>query len=300
MPTLLFLDFGTAYSKAATCKSGEPPVALAIGNAVQQRVGDPHMIRTALFISRSGEVCFGEAAIDTAAAEERQPYDAIKDVLTNAKHRSELDEMLPDNPTGQPLSKRQAITLFLAFFVRAALRAHEAPEEVRLSVAMPVFAKDKQRWVSDELTACLTDAYVLAEHFRNTMFRSIDLRETVRVLNQAGRPQVVADPPTIVGASAPTIVRVATDRSTARPEQAQPFAANVVASASPWQKCDGVCFFCSRSDANEPRLPLFDFRVAESRPISASAPATAWSLSAEIPARSDFRHSQKTSVSATS
>ena len=198
MPTLLFLDFGTAYSKAATCKSGEPPVALAIGNAVQQRVGDPHMIRTALFISRSGEVCFGEAAIDTAAAEERQPYDAVKDVLTNAEHRSELDEMVPDNPAGQPLSKRQAITLFLAFFVRAALRAHEVPEEVRLSVAMPVFAKDKQRWVSDELTACLADAYVLAEHFRNTMFRSINLREAVRVLNQAGRPQVVADPPTIV------------------------------------------------------------------------------------------------------
>ena len=197
MPTRLFLDFGTAYCKAATCRSGEPPVALAIGDAVQQGRGDRHMIRTALFVSQSGRAYFGEAAVDTAAGERRQPYDAIKDVLTNAAHPGELDEILPDNPTGLPLTKRHAVTLFLAFFVQAALQAHGVAEKVRPSIAMPVFEKHKQQWASDELARRLADACVLARHFRGEMFRSIDLREAVRVLGEAKRPQLVMDPATV-------------------------------------------------------------------------------------------------------
>lgn len=199
MPTRLFLDFGTAYCKAATCKRGEPPVPLAIGDAVRQgRMGDPHMIRTALFISQSGKVYFGEAAVDRAAAEERQPYDAIKDVLTDADQRSELDDALPDNPTEVPLTKRHAFTIFLAFFTQAALQARGGPKrEVRRSIAMPVFEKEKQQWVSKELAKGLARAHVLAGHFGDDLFGSVDLGEAVRVLSEANRPQVVADPPTV-------------------------------------------------------------------------------------------------------
>lgn len=201
MPTRLFLDFGTAYCKAATCKPGEPPVPLAIGEAVRQGRGDRHMIRTALFIARSGRIYFGEAAVDTAANEDRLPYDNIKDVLTSAKRRSDIDDTIPDpdNPTGVRLTKRDAITLFLAFFTRAALRAHGGSEtKVRRSIAMPVFGKDKQRWVSKELTKRLEQAHVLARHFGDRIFESIDLEEAVRVLfANRERPQVVANPPTV-------------------------------------------------------------------------------------------------------
>lgn len=198
--TRLFLDFGTAYCKAATCKPGEPPVPLAIGEAVRQGRGDRHMTRTALFIARSGVIYFGEAAVDVAAEEERLPYDAIKDVLTNSKRRSDLDEPLPpsDNPTSVPLNKRHAITLFLAFLTQAALQALGDPTSVvRRSIAMPVFEEDKQRWVSDELTDCLAHAHALARHFGNGLFRSIDLSKAAQALEDGRRPQVVADPPTV-------------------------------------------------------------------------------------------------------
>ena len=201
MPTRLFLDFGTAYCKAATCKRGRPPAPLAIGEAVRQGRGDRHMIRTALFISQSGSVYFGEAAVDTAAGEERLPYDDIKDVLTGAKHRRELDETLPDtdNPTCVRLTKRHAITLFLAFFTQAALQASGGTNrEVRRSIAMPVFEKDKRQWVSEELTKSLEHAHVLARKFGNRLFKSVDLAEAVQVLEaKTKRPQVIADPATV-------------------------------------------------------------------------------------------------------
>ena len=69
MPKRLFLDFGTAYCKAATCEPGAPPVALAIGEAVHQDSSDRHMIPTALFVAQSGRVCFGEAAVRAAGRE---------------------------------------------------------------------------------------------------------------------------------------------------------------------------------------------------------------------------------------
>ena len=202
MPTRLFLDFGTAYCKAATCKRGEPPVALPIGEAVRQGRGDRHMLRTALFVSRSGSVYFGEAAVDAAASEERLPYDELKDILTGADSRGELDEVLrpKDNPTGEHLTKRDATTLFLAFFTQAALQAHGRDQEVRRSIAMPVFKKDKQSWVTEELAEGLANADVIARHFGNQLFRSIGLGDALRVLGEAKsarRPQVVADPPTV-------------------------------------------------------------------------------------------------------
>ena len=198
MPTHLFLDFGTAYCKAATCKPGEPPVPLAIGEAVRQGRGDRHMIRTALFIARSGRIYFGEAAVDTAAKEDRLPYDDIKDVLTSAKRRTDLDEALPDNPTAVRITKRDAITLFLAFFTQAALRARGGPRtKVRRSIAMPVFGKEKQKWVSKELTNALVQAHALARHFGDSVFDSVDLEEGIRVLAKRSDRGVVADPPTV-------------------------------------------------------------------------------------------------------
>ena len=202
VPTRLFLDFGTAYCKAATCKRGEPPVALPIGEAVRQGRGDRHMVRTALFVSQSGSVYFGEAAVDAAGSEGRRPYDEIKDILTGADSRSKLDEILcaEDNPTGEHLTKRDATTLFLAFFTQAALQAHGRHQEMRRSIAMPVFKKDKQSWVTKELAEGLANANMIALHFGNHLFRSISLGDALRVLREAKnakRPQVVADPPTV-------------------------------------------------------------------------------------------------------
>lgn len=203
MTKRLFLDFGTAYCKAATCKTGAVPVPLAIGEAVRQGRGDRHMIRTALFVAQSRRVYFGEAAVDAAAREGHLPYGGIKDALTKAESRTELDEFLgaEDNRTSEQLTVRDATTLFLAFFTQAALQAHGRPKrKVRRSIGMPVFEKHKQSWVSDELAEGLAHAHVLAQCFGDNLFRSIDLGDALRVLHEArntARPEVVADPPTV-------------------------------------------------------------------------------------------------------
>ena len=203
MTAHLCLDFGTAYCKAATCTPGQPPIPLEIGKAVEQGRGDHHMIRTALFISGSGSLFFGEAAVDRAACDGRIPFDTIKDALTSASDVRKLDDNLPTkyNPATPPISKRQSIALFLAFFTQAALRARHAPErEVTRSIAIPVFAKDKTEWVSRVLAESLAQAHDLAEHFGNELFKSVKLREAIRVLNESERPPTwrgVADPPTV-------------------------------------------------------------------------------------------------------
>ena len=203
MSAHLCLDFGTAYCKAATCTPEHPPVPLAIGKAVKQGRGDPHMIRTALFVSGSGRLFFGEAAVDRAARERRIPFDAIKDVLTSACDVRELDDNLPTehNPATQPITRRQSIALFLAFFTQAALCARHAPRrKVARSIAVPVFAKGKTEWVSDVLAESLAQAHDLAKHFGDALFKSVELHEAIRVLNESKRRpnwRAVADPPTI-------------------------------------------------------------------------------------------------------
>ena len=164
----LCLDFGTGYCKAASCSAGYPPSPLAIGQAVRQQHGDSYMIRTALHISPSGKLFFGEAAVDTADGEGRLPFDTIKETLTAAENTGELDEPLPEqhNPTEQRVSKRQAVALYLGYLTQAALRVPPSlKRDVLRSIAMPVFAEPKTKWVSTMLAESLRHAQVLADRF---------------------------------------------------------------------------------------------------------------------------------------
>ena len=169
------------------------------------------MIRTALFISRSGRVFFGEAAVDSAASADREPFDTIKEALIEAEDARDFDKPIPaeHSPASLPITKRQAITLFLAFFTRATFHASCAPDAgVTRSVAMPVFAKHKTKWVSEMLQESLIHAHVLAEHLADDIFESIDLHPAIRLLEELRsrptlrslEPQTVAEPVAAVSA----------------------------------------------------------------------------------------------------
>ena len=195
----LCLDFGTGYCKAAVCSPGRVPQPLAVGRATGHR-GDVHMVRTALCISRRGNTFFGEAAVDTAAGERRTPFDALKETFIFAKDPSDLQEPLPaqHNPTTQPVTKGEAIILFLAFFSQAALRC-VGDREVTRSIAMPVFAAPKAAWVSKALAAALDQAQMLANRFGNHLFASISLAEALAALHAGGKiPRLTAEPSTVV------------------------------------------------------------------------------------------------------
>lgn len=195
----LCLDFGTGYCKAAVCAPGQVPRPLAIGEAVRHR-GDAHMVRTALCISHRGNVFFGEAAVDTAEGEGRAPFVSLKETFISARNASEIEEPLPaeHNPTAQPVTKRQAITLFLAFLSQAALRGHPGGgRNVVRSIAMPVFAAPKAAWVSKVLADGLGHAQLLADRFGDRLFASVSLADALAALNVGGESQVTAEPPTV-------------------------------------------------------------------------------------------------------
>ena len=158
------------------------------------------MIRTALYINRSGRLYFGEAAVD-AAGIDRTPFDTIKEALIEAQDDRDLDDPLPPehSPVDPPITKRDAITLFLAFFTRAVVRAPLAPAPtVARSIATPVFPERKAKFVAEVLQESLTHAHALAEHFADDIFESIDLRSAMRLLEElrtrsaSSRPAEVA------------------------------------------------------------------------------------------------------------
>ena len=120
---------------------------------------------------------------------------------SSARNASEIEEPLPaeHNPTAQPVTKRQAITLFLAFLSQAALRGHPGgSRNVVRSIAMPVFAARKAAWVSKALADSLGHAQLLADRFGDRLFASISLAEALGVLNAGDEiPRVTAEPPTV-------------------------------------------------------------------------------------------------------
>ena len=213
MPQHLCLDFGTGYCKAAACSPGQRPRPLAIGRAVRKRRGDRHMVRTALHVTQNGRLHFGEAALDAAGREDERPFDQIKEAMTDATEDGDLDGPLPigAGPGGKALTKRQAITLYLAFLTRAALRSQNAPRrEVLRSIAMPVFEAPKAQWVEAALRRSLEDAHTVAEHLGDALFEGVDLAKAVRMLTMKPRrpPQIVAKPATVAEPVAAAAARV--------------------------------------------------------------------------------------------
>ena len=177
------------------------------------------MVRTALHVSQGGRLHFGEAAVDAAGRENERPFDRIKEALTNAKHDGDLDGPLPTGNTlsGDAVTLRQAIALYLAFLTQAALRCPRAPDrEVVRSIAMPVFEASKAQWAAAALHASLEDAHALADHFGDALFGGIDLKEALRALNAKPprRQQIIAQPATIaepVAAAAAQLLHITPD-----------------------------------------------------------------------------------------
>ena len=89
--------------------------------------------------------------------------------------------------------------LYLAFFTQAALRAPDGPERnTRRSIAIPVFSPDKTKWVSTFLAESLGHAHVLADHFGNELFESVELADAIHILDADQRNvPVAADPATV-------------------------------------------------------------------------------------------------------
>lgn len=187
----LCLDFGTAMSKAfAWDRKTDVPMPLKIGKAAGEP-GSTYALNSTMFISKEGRVYFGQQAVTRAAAVDpthHRPMDSIKDFLTVGSEFALTEPVSRENnPTRQPLSKKEATSLYLAFLTDNALLAlaedyGEPRRNVPRSYTKPVFDQSRDSWATDTLNQCANLAQVLADRLSGQWSQGIDLGEVRAVV----------------------------------------------------------------------------------------------------------------------
>lgn len=126
LEAIMCLDFGTAMSKAfALHVEDSSPYDLAVG----QRSGYSeavYPVPSSLFVARSGKVYLGHGAISQSlldSAPGRARFDSPKQEISQGPMTDLSSILLPEsiNPSGVPLNKEEAITLYLAYLVNSDL-----------------------------------------------------------------------------------------------------------------------------------------------------------------------------------
>lgn len=186
---LLCLDFGTAMSKAfATDGSDEALVELEIGQQAGQK--DPiFALVSSIFITDSGRILFGQQAIsESINAGDRKRFDSIKDILCKDVVRN-LDESPLEaayNPTHEPLTKGDMVTLFLGYFTdMATTLLHDKGHSryVRRRFTLPVLPPERSTWAEDQLRTLLARAQVLADTLHGKWQDGIDVGTAKQILD---------------------------------------------------------------------------------------------------------------------
>ena len=193
----LCLDFGTAMSKAfAWDKESDTPMPLRIGHAAGEPASSPYALNSAIFISREERVFFGQKAVNLAAAadpERHRAFESIKDILTVGQ-MTDLRDPVPDlyNPTKHPVSRKEAVALYLAFLTDSALLAlqedhKEHSRNIPRSYTKPVFNQERDEWATKILDECTSVGQALADHYSGHWGGGIPLHELRAVISEASK-----------------------------------------------------------------------------------------------------------------
>ena len=191
-PIHLCLDFGTAMSKAfAWDRDSDKPMPLRIGRAAGEPAS-PYALNSTIFISRDGDVFFGQTAVNHAAAadpERHQAFQSIKDILTVGS-MTDLREPVsrPFNPGEHPISRKDVVALYLAFLTDSALLAlredhQEDSRNVPRSYTKPVFDQERDEWATDILNECAAVGQALADRFSGQWASGIPLDNLRKVID---------------------------------------------------------------------------------------------------------------------
>ena len=200
-PIHLCLDFGTAMSKAfAWDRDSDKPMPLRIGHAAGEPASSPYALNSTIFISREGNVFFGQTAVNHAAAadpERHQALQSIKDILTVGP-MIDLLNPVPSlyNPGGHPISRKDVVALYLAFLTDSALLAlredhQEDSRNVPRSYTKPVFDQERDEWATNILNKCATIGQALADRFSGQWASGIPLDDLRKVIDatEANTPE---------------------------------------------------------------------------------------------------------------
>lgn len=184
--TIMCLDFGTAMSKAFALHAEDSrPFDLAVG----RRAGYSeavYPVPSSLFVSRSGKVFLGHEAISQSLQDGdpgRARFDSPKQEISQGPMTDLSSILLPEtvNPSGIPLNKEEAITLYLAYLTDLAGRElsdrHGLSRYVRRRFARPCWKPDRIEWAELQLSRMLAKAQILADTFTEEWQGGIDIRK---------------------------------------------------------------------------------------------------------------------------
>ena len=191
----LCLDFGTAMSKAfAWNQQTDVPMPLKVGDAAGE-AGSAYALNSTMFITKDGRVHFGQQAVTRAAAvnsAHHRPMDSIKDFLTVGSEFALTEPVSSEyNPTDRPISKKDVISLYLAFLTDNALLAleqdyGEPSRNVPRTYTKPVFDQSRDTWATEVLNQCANVGQILADRFSRQWSQGVDLDDVRTVLSDIG------------------------------------------------------------------------------------------------------------------
>ena len=184
---VLAIDFGTAFSKAAVWKDGAAePTPLGLRDQVADISG--LMLESYVYVT-DGVLYFGpqaEAVFRAESAAGRKLFDSPKGELSVLKGSS-LSHSAPAeiDPTGK-LTRRDLLTLYLAYLAgatSAALEAEGCERHILRRYAIPVWEGDKLDNVSSVLRRELLDAQILADSLPMDVWRrGLAVEDAVRLM----------------------------------------------------------------------------------------------------------------------
>lgn len=189
----LCLDFGTAMSKAFAIRSpAEKPLELAVGKRASAE-GSVFAVPSSLFITSSGRMYFGQSAINQSLQDDtlgRRRFDSPKQELSQGT-MADLGEsaVAQDiNPTSVPLSKKDLITMYLAFLTDLSStelkERHGVSRYVLRRFARPCWNEERTAWAEQVLKEMLAAAQILADTFHNRFGEGIYVAEARQALDQ--------------------------------------------------------------------------------------------------------------------
>lgn len=164
---IVAVDFGTAFSKASLWPArAKTPKPLDLAAQVTDASGN--MLESSVYVTE-GVIYFGpkaEAIFRQEDSPARAMFDAPKQELSLLGGEALGQAVSPDlDPTGT-LTKRDLLTLYLAYFsatISAALEAEGAHRYTTRRFAVPVWKAEKLATVSRVLKRRLVDAQVIAD-----------------------------------------------------------------------------------------------------------------------------------------
>ena len=203
------LDFGTAMSKAfaSQIEDGEiiDGLKLKLGyRASGGKSRDIYPVPSSLWISEDGLIYFGEQAVAksllTDPSRTRERFDSLKrELILGMKEDTPFGMMMNQNlnPTDCPLSKGDAIILYLGYLTDLACSEMEdqygCSRYVVRNFGLPSWDTERRIWGEKLLRTMLVKAQIVADTFHGQWKNGVDIHAVKSVLEQIDTLQALPE-----------------------------------------------------------------------------------------------------------